>query len=237
MKDYRSLINANKVPRHVAIIMDGDRRWAEKKGLPGIEGHRKGTERIEAVTECAHELGVKVLSLYTFSTENWSRSKSEIKGLFQLINYYIKNRKDYLISQGAKIRFCGFYEKLPRPLIKSIEEILKSTEKNNKITLNLCFNYGGRQEIVNAVNKWNDAKKPGEKMSVKTMGKYLLTEGLPEIDLMIRTSGELRLSNFLIWQNAYSEFYFTDVLWPDFSPNHFCKAIYEFQNRKRRFGA
>lgn len=236
MKDYKSLINPKKVPKHIAIIMDGNRRWAEKRSLSKLEGHSKGADVIDTLTESAHSLGVEVLSLYAFSTENWARSKSEIKGLLEILLFYIESKKEVLLKNGVKIRFCGFYDKLPKSIIKAINGITDLTKNNKKIVLNMCFNYGGRQDILNAVNSWIKSSKQHDKLTEKKLEKYLLTYGLPEIDLMIRTSGEYRISNFLIWQIAYSELVFMDVLWPDFTPHHLEKAIYEFQNRERRYG-
>jgi undecaprenyl diphosphate synthase len=236
MKDYKSLIDPDRVPKHIAIIMDGNGRWAEKYSLSRLEGHQKGTEMIEPIVESAHSIGVKVLSLYAFSTENWIRPKAEVEGLFEILTNYIDTQTDYFVKKGAMIRICGFPDKLPESVFNKIIEISEKTKKNNKIILNMCFNYGGRQEIVKSVNKWLKHRKSDEEIDEKKLEKYLLTSGLPEVDLMIRTSGEKRLSNFLIWQLAYSEFYFTDVLWPDFKPAHFYKAIFDFQNRDRRYG-
>ncbi len=235
-RDYKSLIDPERVPKHIAIIMDGNRRWAEKRSLPGIEGHRKAASLIETITEAAYSLGVEVLSLYAFSTENWSRSKEEIKGLWDILFLYIHLKKNDIFKKGIKLRFCGLFDKLPKPLINAINEITELTKNNDKIIVNMCFNYGGRQDIINAVNSWLGVRKLNEKLSEKKIQKYLLTYGLPEIDLMIRTSGEYRISNFLIWQLAYSELIFLDVLWPDFRPRHLQQAIYEFQNRERRYG-
>jgi undecaprenyl diphosphate synthase len=237
MKDYKSLIDPAKVPKHIAVIMDGNRRWAEKRSLPRLEGHSKGADVIDEVTKCAYNLGVKVLSLYAFSTENWSRTKGEIKELWDILNLYIELKKDDLMEKGIRIRFCGLYDKLPKPLIKNINGITELTKNNKNITLNMCFNYGGRQDILNAVNKWLDGREGNEVLTEKKLEKYLLTAGLPQIDLMIRTSGEYRISNFLVWQLAYSEMIFLDVLWPDFEPVHLMKAIYEYQNRIRRYGS
>jgi undecaprenyl diphosphate synthase len=235
-KDYKSLIDPSRVPKHIAIIMDGNRRWAEKRSLEGIEGHRKAASLIETITEAAYSIGVEVLSLYAFSTENWSRPKEEIKGLWDILFLYIQLKKDDIHRKGIKIRFCGLYDRLPKQLLKAINEITDLTKNNKKITVNMCFNYGGRQDIVQAVNSWMEHRKPDEKLSEKKLEKFLLTSGLPEIELMIRTSGECRISNFLIWQLAYSEFVFLNVLWPDFRPKHLQQAIYEFQNRQRRYG-
>ncbi|MBN2401523.1 MAG: di-trans,poly-cis-decaprenylcistransferase [Spirochaetes bacterium] len=236
MKDYKTLIDSQRVPEHIAIIMDGNRRWAEKHSLPTLDGHSKGSDVIDKVTECAYSLGVKVLSLYAFSTENWTRPKGEIRGLWNILKLYVELKKEDLMKKGVRIKFCGLYDKLPKSLIRTINDITELTKNNKNITLNMCFNYGGRQDIINAVNKWIVSRSVNERLSEKKMEKYLLTAGLPEIDLMIRTSGEYRVSNFLIWQIAYSEMIFLDVLWPDFKPAHLYRAIYEFQNRERRFG-
>jgi len=237
MKDYKRLIDPDRIPKHIAIIMDGNRRWAEKRSLSVLEGHRKGTEVIEPITESAHQIGIKVLSLYTLSPENWiRRSRLEIEGLLELLNYYIKSKKDYLNERGVRVRLCGFKDNLPKSTLRSIDSITEITRKNSRITLNMCFNYGGRQDIINAVNRWMDIKKPNEKLSEKKIEKYLLTSGLPGVDLMIRTSGEYRISNFLIWQIAYSELVFSNVMWPDFKPYHLYKAVYDYQKRERRYG-
>ncbi len=236
MKDYTSLIDKNRTPKHVAIIMDGNRRWAEKRSLPKLDGHKMGAEVIDSITDSAYSLGIEVLSLYTFSIENWARPKAEIEGLWKILDYYLQSQKDALLAKDVKIRFCGFNKWLPKKLLNSIFEITELTRKNSKITLNMCFNYGGRQDIINSVNEWLKHRKTGEVFSEKKMEKYLLTSGLPEVDLMIRTSGEYRISNFLIWQLAYTELVFIDVLWPDFKPGHLAKAVYEFQNRERRYG-
>ncbi len=237
MKDYKSLIDPAKVPKHIAIIMDGNRRWADSRSVQRYEGHSKGADVIDEITECAYNLGVRVLSLYAFSTENWTRSKGEIRELWDILNLYIELKKDALMKNDIRIRFCGLYDKLPKSLIKNIDGITALTKNNKKIILNMCFNYGGRQDIINAVNRWLDVRSDREILSEKKLEKYLLTAGLPRIDLMIRTSGEYRISNFLIWQLAYTEMVFLDVLWPDFKSLHMLKAIYEYQNRIRRYGA
>lgn len=236
MKNYRNLITPDKIPDHVAIIMDGNGRWAEKREFSRIEGHRKGTEVIEPVVEGAHSIGIKALSLYTFSTENWSRPKKEIEGLWDTLEAFYHSKKERLIKKGVKIKFSGSIEKLPSGIKKIINSFVEETKNNKNITVNICLNYGGRQEIVYAVNEWLERRKPGEKLTAKKLEKKLYTAGLPNIDLMIRTGGEKRISNFLLWQLAYAELIFMDVLWPDFTPNHLYKAVYEFQKRHRRFG-
>lgn len=236
MRGFKILIDSKRVVNHVAIIMDGNGRWAKKRSLPRIEGHRRGSEIIEPIVEGAHSIGVRVLSLYAFSTENWSRPKSEIDGLWNIIEEFIETTKDRLIKNGVKVKLSGTMRRLPASTKKIINDFMKETEDNKKMIVNICLNYGGRQEIVDSVNRWINDRKGNEELTIKKMNRYLYTAGLPEIDLMIRTGGEYRLSNFLLWQLAYSELIFMKVLWPDFRPKHLYKAIYEFQKRERRFG-
>ena len=236
MKNYKTLINPDKVINHVAIIMDGNGRWAQKRSLSRMEGHRKGALTIEPVVEGAHSIGIKALSLYTFSTENWSRPKEEIAGLWETLEWFYHEKRKSFGEKGVRVWFSGSIEKLPAPIVNIINNFTEETKSNKNIIVNICLNYGGRQEIINSVNKWLTVKKEGEKLTEKKLDKNLYTAGLPEVDLMIRTGGESRISNFFLWQLAYSELIFTDVLWPDFTPNHLFKAVYEFQQRHRRFG-
>ncbi len=236
MKKKEDILKNGPIPAHVGIIMDGNGRWAEKKGLPRKEGHQAGAEVIEPLLDSAMKIGVKAVSLYAFSVENWSRPVSEIRGLWSLLEYFFSEKLELIKSKKIRIIHSGSLSKLP-PKTKNV--ILKSIEetKNNKgIILNFCINYGGRQEIVRSVNEWIKVRKPNEMITEKKIGQYLYTRGLPELDLMIRTSGECRISNFLLWQCAYAEFVFTDTLWPDFDEDSFYKAIGEFQKRERRFG-
>jgi undecaprenyl diphosphate synthase len=236
MKDYKSLIDMNKIPAHVAIIMDGNGRWAEKRSLPRTEGHRMGAEVIESLMDAALSLGIKVISLYAFSTENWSRPKREINTLWSLLEFFFESKKERIKEKGIRIFHSGVLSQLPLSTRRVIEESVQTTRRNKNIILNFCINYGSRQEIADAANRWSLIKKPNERLTPDKMNRYLYTFGLPDVDLMIRTSGEYRISNFLLWQAAYAELVFVKTLWPDFRPGHLYKTIYEFQKRQRRFG-
>lgn len=229
-------INTDAVPRHVGIIMDGNGRWAKQRKLSRGEGHKFGAEVIEPVMDCAIELGIKAVSLYAFSVENWARPVTEVKGLWDLLEYFFSTKLDTIKSKGIQIRHSGSLSKLPSSTRKMIVKAIDETNGNKKGILNFCVNYGGRQEIIKAVNDWAAGSKPGDRISEKKLEKFLYTNGLPDLDLMIRTSGEYRISNFLLWQMAYTELYFTDVLWPDFGPDDLRKAVIEFQKRERRYG-
>jgi undecaprenyl diphosphate synthase len=236
MKDYKSLINKKKVPAHVAIIMDGNGRWARKKSLPRSEGHRRGAEIIEPLMDAAIGLGVRAVSLYAFSTENWRRPRPEVLSLWKLLDYFFKEKIDVLKAKGIRIRHSGLRDRLSSSSMRTIENAVRETSGNKGLILNFCLNYGGQQDIVHAVNDWLDDRKTRERLKLEDVEKRLFTAGMPPVDLMIRTGGESRISNFLIWQLAYAELMFMDVLWPDFRPHHLYKAIYEFQQRERRFG-
>jgi undecaprenyl diphosphate synthase len=242
MKNYKKLIDPERVPGHIAVIMDGNGRWADARGLSRSEGHRAGSSIIEPVVEAAYQLGIRALSLYAFSTENWMRPKTEIAGLWKLLGYFFKTSLSRIKDNGIKIIHSGSTDRLPSGVKKIIDRAVNETASNNKIVLNLCINYGGRQEITAAVNSvLSDRNSSGGKtgcsdITTEDIEKKLYTAGLPELDLIIRTSGEFRISNFLIWQAAYAEMIFLDVLWPDFTPQHLYRSIYEFQTRKRRFG-
>lgn len=227
-------LDEDKIPRHVGIIMDGNGRWAQKRGLPRIFGHRAGAKTVKLITETSVKLGIKCLSLFAFSTENWQRPKDEIKNLFKLLRNYIKKEENNLLKNNIKVVISGDISKLDevtRNMLKKLEEKLKN---NTGLILNLCINYSGRSEIINAVNKiLNSGIK---KIDEEKFEKFLYTKDLPELDFLIRTSGELRISNFMLWQLAYTELYFTKTLWPDFTPKEFVLAIKDFQNRERRFG-
>ena len=237
MKNYKNLLDTNRMVNHVAIVMDGNGRWAEKKSLSRLEGHRCGSEIIESIVESASSIGIKVISLYTFSTENWSRPKEEVDGLWKIMESFYETKINNIKKNGVKVRVSGRINNLPKSTKKAIIKFIEETKHNKKIILNFCLNYGGRQEIVDAVNKWVSQKKPNEKLTLNKMEKYLYTVGLPEVDLMIRTGGECRLSNFLLWQLSYSEFIFLKLLWPDFRPTHLYKAVYDYQMRHRRYGS
>ena len=234
---YKRKIDYTNIPKHVAIIMDGNGRWAKKRGLPRIEGHRRGAETIERCMDTAIELGINVVSLYAFSTENWSRPKEEINGLWNLLESFFEKKLNIIIEKGVQVRHSGSLKELPVNVQRIITEAVEKSKNNSTIILNLCLNYGGRHEIIHAVNEWIQ-KKPSHELSLtpEIFESYLYTKGLPDVDLLIRTSGEYRISNFLLWQIAYAELVFMKVLWPDFNEKHLYQAIYEYQHRERRFG-
>jgi undecaprenyl diphosphate synthase len=225
------------IPQHIAIIMDGNRRWARAKGLPDIKGHEKGTDILEEVVEAAESLGVKTITVYALSTENIKeRAKREVLGLFNLIRrgYHTKLKK--MMQRGVRISILGEMQGLPGTIKRLIEQIKKTYIKNESIKLNIALNYGGKRELVEAIK---DLIKEGidvSKLNEKTIEKYLYTNGTPDPELVIRTGGRSRLSNFLLWQTAYSEFYFTKTLWPDFDKKEFKKALNWYQEQKRNFG-
>jgi len=229
-------IDMNNIPAHVAVIMDGNGRWAKKRGLSRAEGHRQGAEVIDRLTDAAIELGITYVSVYAFSTENWSRPKEEIAALWKLLELFFHTKIETLDRKGVRITHSGSHRKLPRSVLSIIEKSVEKTKTNRTITLNLCLNYGGRQEIVDAVNRWIPLRKKNELLTAKKLGENLYCPDIPDVDLLIRTSGESRISNFLLWQSSYAEFIVTDVLWPDFSRDDMFRAIAEYQKRSRRFG-
>ncbi len=227
-------IRKNPLPRHVAIIMDGNGRWAKKRGLPRIYGHRAGSETVRRMTEACGALGVEVLTLYAFSTENWRRPRLEVDALMKLLCMKLNSEFDELNEQGVQLRTIGRTRDLPDAVQAELKKTIRKLEHNRGLILNLALNYGGRQEIVDAVNR---ALKSGVKsVDEQSLAELLYTQGLPDPDLLIRTSGEQRISNFLIYQTAYSEFYVSPLLWPDFRKEHLYEAILAYQNRERRFG-
>ena len=222
------------IPEHIAIIMDGNGRWAQKKGLSRVFGHKAGVKSVEEIIRAADGLGVKVLTLYAFSTENWKRPSAEINALFEILKYFIKKKLDELLRNNIRLMAVGDITKLPPSAAKEVKKAIERTSRNTGMILNIALNYGGRAEIIKAVNGMiADGKKSVDE---KTFESYLYTAGLPDPDLIIRTSGEYRISNFLIWQSAYSEFYVTDVLWPDFGKKELIEAVAEYKKRNRRFG-
>jgi undecaprenyl diphosphate synthase len=234
IKTLESQIDYSRLPNHVAIIMDGNGRWARERRLPRIFGHRAGMSSVKKVIELAVKIKLKCLSLYAFSTENWVRPEKEIKGLFNLLRHYLKKERKNILKNNIKLKVSGDLTKLPKDLQRSLAELMKESDSNTGLVLNLCINYGARQEIVNAVNKIISSKE--KNVSIENFNKYLYLPEFPEVDLLIRTSGEMRISNFMLWQCAYAEFYFTKTFWPDFREEEFYKAILEFQKRERRFG-
>jgi undecaprenyl diphosphate synthase len=236
MKDYKILINKKKVPAHVAIIMDGNGRWAKRKSLSRAEGHRRGAEAIEPLMDAAISLGIKAISLYAFSTENWRRPRMEVLGLWKLLDYFFTDKIDVIKSRGIRVRHSGLRERLPASSLDTIRRAVEETKNNRTLELNFCVNYGGRQDIVNAVNRRLESGKGAGPITAGDIEKGLFTAGMPDVDLLIRTGGEYRISNFLLWQIAYAELIFMNVLWPDFKPRHLYRAVYEFQQRERRYG-
>ncbi len=227
-------IQRNPLPRHIAIIMDGNGRWAKKRGLPRIMGHRAGTESGKEAVKACGELGVTALTLFTFSTENWSRPRTEIDALMKLLCSMLRHEVSELDKRGVQLRSIGRIEALPESVRKELDRAADVLKHNDGLILNLALNYGGRQEIVDATNKI--LKSGVRTVNENTFNRYLYTADLPEPDLLIRTSGEQRISNFLLFQLAYAEFYFTPTLWPDFRREDLYRAIQEFQKRDRRFG-
>jgi undecaprenyl diphosphate synthase len=238
--DKKIQIDLLKVPRHVAIIMDGNGRWAKGKGMSRVFGHKNAITAVRETIETAAEIGVEVITLYAFSTENWNRPKLEVDTLMNLLINSLKKELNTLLKNNVKLNVIGALENLPKNVQKTLKEVLDTTKNNNKITLTLALSYGGREEIVNTIK--NISKKVVnkelliEEIDENIINNHLYTFNLPDVDLMIRTSGEHRISNFLLWQLAYAELYFTDVLWPNFRKEHFYDAIIDYQNRERRFG-
>ncbi len=234
MKYFGIKLDENKLPKHVGIIMDGNGRWAKKRGLPRIFGHRAGVKTVKKIVETAAKIGIKCLSLYAFSTENWRRPQKEIQTLFNLLRQYVKKEEKNLMKNNIKLLVSGDISKIDKKTSSALQNLVDKLKNNTGLIVNLCINYGGRQEIVSAVNKIISAGI--KSVDEKKFEEFLYTKDLPELDLLIRTSGEQRISNFMLWQIAYTELYFTKTLWPDFTPEEFVLAIKDFQSRERRFG-
>ncbi len=233
------LIDPQKIPGHVAIIMDGNGRWATERGLPRSEGHRQGVETVRDTVRNCNSLGIKALTLFAFSTENWQRPEWEVSYLMSLPEQYFESELPELIRRNVQVRMIGDRKKLPRRVLKVIDKGAAATKGNSGMILNFALNYGSRAEMLVAVNHLvadAAAGKVKKRVTEKILASYLYTADLPDPDLLIRTSGEQRISNFLLWQLAYSELYFTEVYWPDFNKAELYKAVIEFQQRKRRFG-
>lgn len=233
-------IDIERLPNHIAIIMDGNGRWAKKRFLPRVAGHKAGVETVRTVIKECKRLGIKYVTLYTFSTENWKRPHQEIETLMNLLQNYLKNEIDELNNNNVKLTAIGDIEKLPQSCLRELKNAIKLTENNDGPNLNLALNYGGRYDITNAVNNifidMKNNKLDCDEITEDIIKNYLSTKSIPDPDLVIRTSGEQRLSNFLLWELAYAELYFTDVYWPDFNEKELQKALYTYQNRDRRFG-
>jgi undecaprenyl diphosphate synthase len=225
-----------RLPNHVAIIMDGNGRWAELHGLPRLEGHVAGLERARAAIRYLNDKHLKYLTLFGFSTENWSRPPDEVSNILRVFTEIIDEEAQAFHKQGIRLRHLGRLAELPPGLQKSIKQATELTKDNTGMTFSLAFNYGGRTEILDAVRQIMAEKIPPQDIDEAQFSKHLYTAGIPNVDLLIRTGGELRLSNFLIWQSVYSEYYFTDVFWPDFDKKEIDKALLAYQQRQRRFG-
>lgn len=240
MEDYKSQINTDNLPNHIAIIMDGNGRWAEMKGKPRVFGHKNGVTSVKQVIEGCREIGVNYLTLYAFSTENWNRPKLEVRTLMALLVSSLRKELNTLVKNNIKLNTIGNIENLPEKAQAELAEVVEKTKNNTSLTLTLALSYGSREEIVNVIR--NISKKvvnnqlDVEEINENIINNHLYTFSLPDVDLLIRTSGEKRISNFLLWQIAYAELYFTDTLWPDFRKENLFKAIVNYQQRERRFG-
>jgi undecaprenyl diphosphate synthase len=223
--------------RHVAIIMDGNGRWAKLRGLPRMEGHRNGVKRVDEIIDAALEVKLDAITFYTFSMENWQRPPAEVNALMRLLAHYVRNEMHRLHKKNVVFRAVGDLSRLPANVLKLLNEFEELTKQNTGLIVSCALSYGGRSEIVNAIRNIIRQGIPPEDIDENVVASNLYTVGIPDPDLIIRTSGELRLSNFLLWQSAYTEFYFTDILWPDFGRDEFIAALREYQERERRFGA
>ena len=231
-----NIIPPDKLPRHVAMIMDGNGRWALSRRLPRLAGHKAGTENLRRVIRSTVEFGVKYLTIYAFSTENWGRPMEEVRGLMSILEDVLQKELDELHKEGVQLRHIGRLERLPPRLQTKVLDAIELTKNNDRLVLNVAFNYGGRDEIIHAIQKMIKDGIPSDEVTDELVSRYLYTAGVPDPDLIIRTSGELRVSNFLIWQAAYSEWYVTPTYWPDFDKDEYRRALEAFSQRDRRFG-
>lgn len=233
-------INTKYLPNHLAIIMDGNGRWAKQKGMLRAIGHENGTKSVRTTVEACAKLGIPNLTLYAFSTENWNRPKLEVDTLMKLLVSSLKKEINTLLDNNIKLNAIGCLDALPKKVYKELQEVIQQTSENSRMTLTLALSYGSREELITAVKKISNKVKNNiiseESIDQSVINKHLYTHNLPDVDLLIRTSGEQRISNFLLWQIAYAELYFTPVLWPDFTEQHLSEAILEYQKRERRFG-
>lgn len=225
-----------RIPYHLAIIMDGNGRWAKARGLPRLAGHRAGTENLRRILRACRELGIRVLTIYAFSTENWDRPRSEVRGLMNILERVIDRELEDLNANGIQIRHLGQLEGISERLQSRIKKALQVTAHNDRLILNVALNYGGRAELVDAIRKMIADGVAVDQVDEAMLSRYLYTAGLPDPDLIIRTSGELRVSNFLLWQGAYAEYYVTPTYWPDFDRQELLKALQQYSKRERRFG-
>ncbi len=234
-------IDRERMPKHIAIIMDGNGRWAKERNLPRVDGHSKGVETVQRIVEASGRIGLQYLTLYTFSTENWNRPKEEVDALMALMLKAIEEKREELIEKGVRIRILGNREELPESVREKFNELELASLRNEGLTLSLAVNYGARSEILDAVRRVAKDYKAGiieatDEIDGTLFERYLTTAGMPDPDLLIRTGGECRLSNFLLWQSAYTEFYFVEKYWPDFEEGDLYSAIFDFATRERRFG-
>ncbi|MGI5840898.1 MAG: polyprenyl diphosphate synthase [Patescibacteria group bacterium] len=230
-------IDPNNLPQHIAIIMDGNRRWAVARGLKPTDGHKAGAQNLEKIVEYCRQIGVKHLTVYALSTENWKkRSAKEVKGIFDLLVNIVKTKKEEYQRSGIKFFVLGNFQAFPFKVKNAIKSVMDIVLDNERVKFNVALNYGGRDEIVNAIKQIIKDKVPAQKINEKLVSEYLYTKGQPDPDLIIRPGGEFRLSNFLLWQMSYAELYFTDTLWPDFTPKKLEQTIYWYQQRSRRHG-
>ena len=230
-------LDEKNIPQHIGIIMDGNRRWAAKKGVSAVDGHEAGVRALEKIVDRCLELGVKTLTIYALSTENWrKRARKEVEGIFGLLLRMVAEKKQEYRRKGVRLAVLGNFQAFPRKVVRGIDEMLNIVKKHERLKVNVALNYGGRDEILRAVKKIVEEDVPARKINEKTLSRYLYTNGEADPDLLIRTGGEKRLSNFLLWQLSYAELYFTQTLWPDFSPRKLDKAILEYQRRNRRYG-
>ena len=238
--NLKDQIDINKLPIHLAIIMDGNGRWARQKGMVRIFGHENGTKSVREIVEASAELGIKFLTLYAFSTENWKRPKLEVQTLMKLLVSSLKDEIKTLQDNNIKLSAIGCLEDLPKKAHKELLEVIEKTKDNTRMTLTLALSYGAREELINVIIELTNKVKNNiisiENIDESIINKHLYTRKLPDVDLLIRTSGEQRISNFLLWQIAYAELYFTDILWPDFKKHNLYEALINYQNRERRFG-
>lgn len=235
-----SMLDLDRLPRHVAVIMDGNGRWAQRHGLSRIEGHKRGKDSVRAIVETSRRLGISYLSLFAFSTENWQRPRREVDALMNLLRRYLRTELNRMMKNEVRLVAVGDTARLPRAVQQEFEATIRATRNNTRLTVGLCVSYGGREDIVRAARALSrevlDGRLAPEQIDEQAVARCLGTAGLPEPDLLIRTSGEMRISNFYLWQIAYSEIFVTDTLWPDFRERDFIRAVAEYQRRERRFG-
>ena len=239
-KNILAQINRNNIPKHVAVIMDGNGRWAQKKGNQRIDGHRQGVQSVEEICAGANELGINYITLYAFSKENWERPKDEVEGLMSLLVHTLHEQVDSLLKNNISLHVIGDIDSLPQNVTKELKKVQELTQSKKGPVLNLALSYSARWEIIHAVKRFTENLVKGkvslEELSEEVFGSYLTTSGIPDPELLIRTGGEQRVSNFLLWQISYAELYFTDKLWPDFKREDLYRAVYDYQRRERRFG-